>query len=121
MEMVCKRFPCVNQKILKNLDNQSLTRSKETSQVISKFVKNERFYWIRVIKKFKNSKNPGRKLSRIFQVILQKNLHLLFVVFLKLLIWKTLLHSTLQLMREVSSFVNISSESQKTKIHEEIW
>ena len=52
MEMVCKRFPCVNQKILKNLDNQSLTRSKEASRVISKFVKNERFYWIRVIKKY---------------------------------------------------------------------
>ena len=38
--------------ILKNLDDQSLTRSKEASKDIAIFLENEKFFWIRFIKKY---------------------------------------------------------------------
>ena len=51
LDMICKRFPHVSQRILKNLDDQSLIRSKEATRLIAKFLENEKFYWIRIIKK----------------------------------------------------------------------
>ena len=35
-----------------NLDDQSLTRSKEASRGIAESLEDERFYWIRIIKKY---------------------------------------------------------------------
>ena len=55
MEVICKRFPGVSQIILKNLDDQSLERSKEASRGISKFLENERFPWIRIISRRKGN------------------------------------------------------------------
>ena len=52
MDTLCKRFPLVNRMVLINLDDQSLTRSKEASKVISESLEDERFYWIRIIKKY---------------------------------------------------------------------
>ena len=52
MEEIFMRFPRVSQRILNNLDNQSLIRSKEVSRVIAEYVENEKFYWIRIIKKY---------------------------------------------------------------------
>ena len=52
MDVICKRFPLVNKMVLKNLDNQSLARIKEASQRQAEFLKNQRFNWIRVIKKY---------------------------------------------------------------------
>ena len=40
-----KRFPLVNKMVLKNLDNQSLARSKEASWELAIFLENKRFYW----------------------------------------------------------------------------
>ena len=51
-DVICKRFPHLNQSILKNLDDQSLTRSKEVSRGTTELLYNERFYWIRIIKKY---------------------------------------------------------------------
>ena len=56
----CRRFPFAGKLILNNLENQSLARSKETNRGINKFLENERFYWIRILKKYsKNFKGFG--------------------------------------------------------------
>ena len=52
LDIICKRFPRVSQRILKNLDDQSLERSNEVSQGIAQVLNNERFFWIRMIKTY---------------------------------------------------------------------
>ena len=49
MENCIKRFPIVGVMIFKNLDNKSLTKSKEANPKIAEFLENERYYWIRKI------------------------------------------------------------------------
>ena len=49
MEDLCQRIPSVAVMIFKNLNNQSLIKSKEASSEISQLMHNERFYWIRII------------------------------------------------------------------------
>ena len=51
MEYLSKRFPLATQTVLNNLDDQSLTQIKEASREIEGFLNNERFYWIRIIRK----------------------------------------------------------------------
>ena len=51
----CRRFPSVGKTILNNLENQSLARSKEIDRRIKKFLENERFYWIRILMKYKRN------------------------------------------------------------------
>ena len=51
MEYLSKRFPLATQTVLNNLDDQSLTQIKEASREIEGFLSNERFYWIRIIRK----------------------------------------------------------------------
>ena len=55
MDVISKRFPLVNKMLLKNLDNQSLARSKEINGRLNKFLENERFYWIRILMKYKRN------------------------------------------------------------------
>ena len=52
MENYIRRLPFVGAMIFYNLDDQILAKSKEISREISKFIKNERFYWIRIIQKY---------------------------------------------------------------------
>ena len=52
LNIICRRFPHVAQTIFKKLDDRSLKRSKEVSKEISEVLKNERFYWIRIIKTY---------------------------------------------------------------------
>lgn len=52
MNIIQKRFPHVIQNILNNLDNQSLNRSKEAIREIAKCTKNEKFFSIRIIKRY---------------------------------------------------------------------
>ena len=52
MDLLCKRFPLASKMILRNLDSQSLIRSKEASKEMSKCLDNQKFYWIQLIKKF---------------------------------------------------------------------
>ena len=49
MENCIRKFPVVGAMIFNNLDNQSLVVSREINEEISEFIKNERFYWIRII------------------------------------------------------------------------
>ena len=52
METLVRRVPNVGAKIFKNLDRQSLDRSKDASKQISEFLHKEKFYWIRIIKNY---------------------------------------------------------------------
>ena len=49
MEVLCKRFSLASKMIFKNLDDQGLIRTKESSRKISGFLDNERFLKIRII------------------------------------------------------------------------
>ena len=53
MEQIFKRFPVVGVLILDKLDNQTLNRSKEASKDIAGFLENEKFYWIRIIQRYR--------------------------------------------------------------------
>ena len=53
MEGICKRFHAAGRLILKHLDDQSLVKSKKANKEISKFLENERSYWIRILWKSK--------------------------------------------------------------------
>ena len=52
METTCERFPHIVTLIFKNLDNQSLARSKNASSKIRKSLRQEKFYWIQIIRKY---------------------------------------------------------------------
>ena len=50
MDTISIRFPSLIQRILDNLDNQSLIRCKEASRKMEHYLNNERSYLIRIIK-----------------------------------------------------------------------
>ena len=52
MENLCIRFPVASEMVLKNLDDQSLKRGKLAGRGMAEFLENEKFYWIRIIKKY---------------------------------------------------------------------
>ena len=52
MENIFQRFPVITQMILNNVDERSLINFKETSRDIDEMFKSERFYWIRIMKKY---------------------------------------------------------------------
>ena len=52
MEDLCQRFPMISRIITNNLDTQSLINFKISNRTISKYLDEERFYWIRIIKRY---------------------------------------------------------------------
>ena len=58
MDNYCKRFPNASKLTFKNLDNQSLVRSKNAGRRISSFLENETFHFKRIIKSY-NGKFEG--------------------------------------------------------------
>ena len=52
MEELGRRFPLISQIILNNVDDNSLANFRKASRENSNFLENERFYWIRNIKKY---------------------------------------------------------------------
>ena len=52
MEDLGRRFPLISQIILNNVDDKSLTKFRKASRENSNFLENERFYWIRRIKRY---------------------------------------------------------------------
>ena len=52
MDEVCKRFPSLIEIIFNNLDDQSLAKSKEATREINTVLKNEGFFWIRIIRNY---------------------------------------------------------------------
>ena len=53
MEELCQRFPSIAQKTMNNVDNKTLIDFKEASKITYDFLEKERFYWIRIIQKYK--------------------------------------------------------------------
>ena len=51
IEQVLLRFPKITDKILSELDNQSLTKFKETSREVCNYMVQSRQLWIRIIQK----------------------------------------------------------------------
>ena len=62
METICKRFPHLAQRIFDQVDDQSLNNCKEISQEVLEYLENERFFWIRIIKKYKGKLKDFPKL-----------------------------------------------------------
>ena len=55
------RFPRLTEKILGQLDNQSLERFKEVSRSLKMTVENQRIYWIRMIQNYTKKNNQFEK------------------------------------------------------------
>ena len=51
MEQLSRRVPLMNRTILKNVDDKTLVKIKEASEEINQFLVNDRFFWIRMMKK----------------------------------------------------------------------
>ena len=53
MEELCQRFPSIAQKIMNDVENKTLINFKESSKITYNYLEKERFYWIRIIQKYK--------------------------------------------------------------------
>ena len=54
MEDLCKRFPHLSERILSQVDDRSLNKIKLISGDMLEYLDKERFFWIRLIKKYQN-------------------------------------------------------------------
>ena len=66
MDVIQKRFPTLAVNILNNLDDKSLVKYKKSNKENCEFLVQERFYWIRILKKynvlyFETSKETWKK------------------------------------------------------------
>ena len=52
MDVIQKRFPTLAVNILNSLDDQSLLKYRESDKENFEFIGQERFYWIRILKKY---------------------------------------------------------------------
>ena len=52
MENLCKRFPHLAAQVFDQVDDQSLNNCKEINRRVLEHLDNERFFWIRIIKKY---------------------------------------------------------------------
>ena len=52
MENLCKRFPHLAAQVFDQVDDQSLNNCKEMNRGVLEHLDNERFFWIRIIKKY---------------------------------------------------------------------
>jgi hypothetical protein len=57
MDVIQIRFPTLAVKILDNLDDQSLLKYKKSNRNNWEFLGQERFYWIRILKKYRKKYN----------------------------------------------------------------
>ena len=55
METILARFPHLGKIVFNNLDNQSLINLKEASRDVSEFMENDRFFWIRILKRYRKN------------------------------------------------------------------
>ena len=69
MELVCKRFPHILEMVSNNLDDQSLIALKESSREISMSLDEERFFWIRIIRRYEEN---FKKFKDSWREVLQK-------------------------------------------------
>ena len=64
MENLCKRFPHLAERIFDQVDDQSLSNCKEISGEVLEYLDSERFFWIRLIKRY--GLNPYRRRLKDF-------------------------------------------------------
>ena len=62
MEDLCRRFPLINRNILDYVDNKSLQNFKSASRQTYKLLDQERFYWIRIIKRYNENFKKFREM-----------------------------------------------------------
>ena len=86
MDVIQKRFPTVAVKILNNLDDQSLLKYRESDKDNCEFLGQERFYWIRLLKKYNryleaNKESWKRALSKTPAGFIKKLAMAVFTIF----------------------------------------
>ena len=69
MENLCKRFPHLSESILSQVNDESLNKVKLISGDMLEYLDKERFFWIRLIKKYQNA-HYCRYGSHLFKLIL---------------------------------------------------
>ena len=69
MEELRDRFPALIPMVLENVDNESLAKFKETSREMSVFIVNERFYWLRILKKYNRN---FQEFSKVWKMVIEK-------------------------------------------------
>ena len=52
MENILARYPHLGKLVFNNMDNQSLINFKVASRDVSEFMENDRFFWIRILKRY---------------------------------------------------------------------
>ena len=72
MEELSIRFPTLLTKILKNVDDQSLVKFKETSREMSEFIVKDRFYWIIWIRIMKKYNQHFEEFSNAWKLVIEK-------------------------------------------------
>ena len=61
MDFIVKRFPTLAVNISKNLDDQSLVNFKDANRENYVFMDQERFYWIRILKRYSEHFETSKK------------------------------------------------------------
>ena len=51
MDFIVRRFPILAENIINNLDDKSLVKFKDANRENHEFMDQERFYWIRILRK----------------------------------------------------------------------
>ena len=69
MEELSNRFPALIPMVMENVDNESLVNFKDTSREMSVFIVNERFYWIRILKKYNRN---FQEFSKVWNMVIEK-------------------------------------------------
>ena len=65
MENFCKRFPHLAKSVFDQVDEQSLNLCKEISGDILEYLDSERFFWIKIIKKYQRRLKDFPKLWKL--------------------------------------------------------
>ena len=78
IEELCKRFPLLSKMVFEDLDDECLARVQESSKEINSHLQNQRFYWIRILKKhnryFEEFADPWKKVIEKTPVEIVKEL-----------------------------------------------
>ena len=78
IEELCKRFPLLSKMVFEDLDDECLARVQESSREINNHLQNERFYWIRILKRrkryFEEFADPWKKVIEKTPVEIVKEL-----------------------------------------------
>ena len=69
MEELSNKFPALIPMILEKVDAESLVTFKKTSREMSELIDNERFYWLRILKKYNRN---FEEFSKVWKMVIEK-------------------------------------------------